>query len=405
MRFYDLITPEGTKDYLFEDCLARREVECRLRSIFSAMGYSEVVTPGIEFFDVFNKNSSFIQQEDLYKLSDTKGRLITIRPDSTIPIARMVATRLKDYTLPLRLFYNQSKYLNNPALAGRSNEIVQAGIELIGSSTKKADLEVLFLAIQALSAFDDANFSLEIGDIGFFKELVSHLNVDENVSEEIRRLIEVKNYPALNDLLDSIGDNKITNALKQLPRLFGGIEVFEKASQLFFDEKIDSILSNLKNVYNNLSMLGYNGKITVDLGIVSKTNYYTGIVFRGYLQGAGDEVLSGGRYDKLIKEFGLDTPAIGFGVNVDTITTILKKLNSAPENKHSDIIIFCESGYELKALSYAKVLNKEGNNVENSVFDSLNETESYAQKKHIEKICVVGEKISFITLKGGATNE
>ena len=70
MRFYDLITPEGTKDYLFEDCLARREVECRLRSIFSAMGYSEVVTPGIEFFDVFNKNSSFIQQEDLYKLSD-----------------------------------------------------------------------------------------------------------------------------------------------------------------------------------------------------------------------------------------------------------------------------------------------------------------------------------------------
>ena len=221
MKRFDLITPEGTKDLLFEECLARRDVEKNLRNIFKGMGYSEVVTPGIEFFDVFHKNSSYIPQEKLYKLSDTKGRLVALRPDSTIPIARMVATRLKEHTLPLRLFYNQT-------LSGRSDEVVQAGKELIGSNSKRADLEVLSIAIHALSTYDSKNFRFEIGDIGFFMELVSQLDVDDSVIEEIRRLIEVKNYPALNDLLDSIGDNKITRALKQLPSLLVGFGGFER---------------------------------------------------------------------------------------------------------------------------------------------------------------------------------
>ena len=329
MKKYDLITPEGTKDILFEECNIKRCVEENLRGLFSGFGYSEVQTPGLEFYDVFNKQSSFIPQERLYKLSDAKCRLVVLRPDSTIPIARMVATRLKDYSLPIRLFYNQSIYSVTPALAGRSDEEVQTGIELIGSSSKKADLEVLSLAIQALSSFDSDNFRLEIGDIGFFTELVSKLNIDDNISEEIRRLIEVKNYPALNDLIDSIGNNEITRALKQLPRLFGGAEVFEKAATLFTDEKTDKILSELKDLYIKLSDLNYNGKITVDLGIVNRTNYYTGVVFRGYLQGCGDSVLSGGRYDKLINEFGLDIPATGFGVNVDSVSSLIRKGKTA----------------------------------------------------------------------------
>lgn len=405
MKRFDLITPEGTKDLLFEECLARREVEKGLHNIFKGMGYSEVVTPGIEFFDVFNKKSSYIPQENLYKLSDSKGRLVAIRPDSTIPIARMAATRLKDYTLPLRLFYNQSIYLNNPLLSGRSDEIVQAGIELIGSPSKKADLEVISIAIQALSSYDSDNFRLEIGDIGFFTELVSQLEVDDIVIEEIRRLIEVKNYPALNDLLDTIGNNKITRALKQLPRLFGGVEVFEKASTLFSDKKIDLILSNLKDLYNKLEELGYNGKIAVDLGIVNRTNYYTGVVFRGYLQGCGDCVLSGGRYDKLISEFGIDIPAIGFGINVDSISAILRKAGKTPTLNKSDVIVFAESGYEMKGLSISQSLYLQGRIVENSVFENLDEVKAYAKAKGISEICIVSDEIVNITLQGGADNE
>jgi ATP phosphoribosyltransferase regulatory subunit len=404
MKRFDLITPEGTKDLLFEECQARREVETKLINTFIGMGYSEVVTPGIEFFDVFNKESSYIPQENLYKLSDSKSRLVTIRPDSTIPIARMVATRLKDYTLPLRLFYNQSIYSINPALSGRSDEIVQAGIELIGSSSRKADLEVLSLAIQALSSFDSDNFRIEIGDIGFFTELVSRLGVNSDIEEEIRRLIEVKNYPALNDLLDTIGNNKITYALKQLPRLFGGVEVFEKASTLFSDEKIEQILSDLKDLYNKLEELGYNGKINLDLGIVNRTNYYTGIVFRGYLQGYGEAVLSGGRYDKLISEFGYDVPAIGFGINVDAISLIQRKNKNNSPSK-TEIIVFGNNGFEIKALTVLQQLNNEGKIAENAVFETLDEVKAYTKIKGINQIYVVSEDIEIINMQGGADNE
>lgn len=405
MKRSDLITPEGTKDLLYEECLNRRNVEAKLKNVFEAMGYSEVVTPGIEFFDVFSKKAGYIPQENLYKLTDTKGRLIVLRPDSTIPIARMVATRLKDKALPLRLFYNQTIYLNNPLLKGKSDEEVQIGIELIGSNSKKADLEVLSLAIQSLANYDKKNFRIEIGHIGFFTELLSKLDVSDDIGEEIRRLIELKNYPALNDLLDSIGDTKVTNALKQLPRLFGSVEVFDKAADLFMDDKIEEILNNLKDLYIKLENLGYNGRITVDLGIVNKVNYYTGVVFRGYLEGFGEAVLSGGRYDNLIKEFGLDIPAVGFAINVDAISKIIRKSGRMPEVKTPDVIVFGDEGYEILALNFSKELSEKYDVVINATEDSLEDTKKYAKLMGIKKICVVSDKISYLDLKDGDFNE
>ena len=200
MRNYDLITPEGTKDLLFGECIVRRDIEKSLFELFRSRGYSEMITPGLEFFDVFNLNSSYFPQENLYKLTDSKGRLLVMRPDSTMPIARVVATRLRDAMLPLKLCYNQTVYRTEPALKGRSDEIFQAGIELIGSDLKIADLEVISTAVESLRSFG-MEFSLEIGNIGIFKELVDRLEVSDHVKEKIRQNIEGKNFPALNDLL------------------------------------------------------------------------------------------------------------------------------------------------------------------------------------------------------------
>ena len=399
MKRYDLITPEGTRDLLFNDCLARRAVENKLAELFKGFGYSEVVTPGIEFYDLFSGSSRNFQQESMYKLTDSKGRLIAMRPDSTIPIARLASTRLKDAKLPLRLYYNQTIYENNALLKGRSDEFVQAGTELIGGENiKRADYEALCMAVEALAEFDKENFRLEIGHIGYFKELVQRLDVDDRVREEIRLLISAKNYPALNDLLDEVGDNQITNALKQLPRLFGGIEVFDKAAELFTDEKIASILEHLKEVYHRLSSLGYEGKISVDLGIVSHTDYYTGIVFKGYLSGVGQSVLKGGRYDGLLAEFGNPCPAVGFGVNCDAVANYLRKNCLAPTLKTPDCVVYGEKGYVVEAIAFARKLVRDGMIVENSLFDTLDETKEYAAAKGIHKIYVVNESVSEIKL-------
>ncbi len=395
MKRYDLITPEGTRDLLFEDCLARRKVEKTLAELFEGFGYSEVVTPGIEFYDAFMGSARNFRQESLYKLTDSKGRLMVLRPDCTIPIARLAATRLKEAQTPLRLYYNQSVFSNNALLKGRSDEVVQAGIELIGGENcKRADYEVLCTAVEALASFDKDNFRLEIGHIGYFKELVAQLDIDEDVVEEIRMLISSKNYPALNDLLDEIGDNDITKALKQLPSLFGGIEVLDKASDIYANDKITGILYNLRKVFTRLSSLGYEGNISVDLGIVSHTDYYTGIVFKGYLSEVGDSVLKGGRYDNLISSFGKDMPAVGFGIKVDQVARHLEKIGANPSAKPADAVIFGEKGYVVEAMAHAQKLVREGMKVEHSLFNTYEQTVEFAKSKGISTIITVGEEIT-----------
>lgn len=159
-------------------------------------------------------------------------------------------------------------------------------------------------AIESLSEFPSLDFTIEIGHIGFFKALINKLNIDDDVKEEIRILTEQKNYASLNDLLDSISDSDEVTALKQLPGLFGGEEVFEKASSLCNDIEIENTLLYLKNLYQSLSRLGLKDRVIIDLGLVNMIDYYTGVVFRGYIEGFGENILSGGRYDSLVKDFG-----------------------------------------------------------------------------------------------------
>ena len=389
MKNYDLITPEGTKDLLFGESVFRRTIEDTLLKLFKSRGYSEIITPGLEFFDVFNMKSRYFPQENLYKLTDSKGRLIVMRPESTMPIARVVATRLRDAELPLKLCYNQTIYRNESLLKGRSDETVQAGIELIGSEMKMADLEVISAAVDALNAFG-LEFSLELGHIGVFKCLVDRLEADEKDKNYIRKLIQNKNFPALNDFLDTFGNNSITAALKKLPTLFGGVEVFEKAEELIPDENVKRILDELREIYCDIAeVYGSEGNITVDLGLVNKTDYYTGLIIKGYLKGHGDEVVTGGRYDKLIADFGYDIPAIGFAVNVNAISKVIEKNGILPSEPAPDVIVFAEEGFEAAAIKQARELREQGFIVENALFTDIESVREYAKEKKICKVVVV----------------
>ena len=391
-----LITPEGTRDLLFEDCMARRQVEARIKELLLNRGFSEVITPGIEFYDVFSSEEHGIAQEKMYKLTDQKGRLLALKPDLTMPVARVAATRLKGQIRPLRLYYDQNIYAVSQALTGRSDETAQIGIEIIGASGRRTDLEVLVLAIEALQSCGLTDFRLEIGHIGFFNTLVRRLNLSEEDAEEIRTLIQTKNFPSLNDRLDRMADRETASILKQLPALFGGEEVFEQAAEILHFSELSADMESLHSIYQSLSQLGLGDKLSIDLGIVNRNDYYTGIVFRGYVEGLGTTALVGGRYDTLLSDYGSPEPAIGFSIDVDAVAKVLK--SSLPALPAPDVLVYADEGYEVKALLEIRKLATHGFTSEFSVFDSFDESRRYALKKGIRTVYLVNDDLVEVRL-------
>lgn len=383
MKRYDLITPEGTRDLLFDESVARRAVEDKLQRLFMEYGYSEVITPGLEFYDVFTLKSRYFAQESMYKLSDAKGRLMVLRPDSTMPIARLVSTRLKDEVYPLKLFYNQNIFRINPKDSGRDDEITQSGIEIIGGDSKRSDIEVLNLAIEALKTFSVDDFRIEIGDSAFFKIFVSKVTDDEDETEILRGYVENKNIPELRKALRKYSQNDSVRALEVLPKLFGGDEVFAVAEEYFHDDRALEVLDDLKQGYDYLCTLGFKDKVSVDFGLVNKANYYTGLLFRGYIQGYGMPVLAGGRYDTLTGEFGENHTATGFAVNINAVANAMLNDNEFTLLTPSEILVFAEQDAIEQGFIHCRELIAKGVRAENSLQNTIDEAIEFAAKKGI----------------------
>lgn len=387
MRNNDCLTPEGTRDLLFEECAAKRAISERITKIFRSFGYSEVITPGLEFYDVFNGKVRYFPQEMMYKLVDGKNRLMVLRPDSTMPIARLAATRLRGKELPLKLFYNQNIFVVNPKDSGRDDEISQTGIEILGGRSEAADYEALVLAAKALAACDE-DYRLEIGDSGIFTELMANYVCDEELEETVRGWIETKNIP----LLDGKFANAETpeeEAFKALPRLFGGFEVFENARKYLRGEVLEQKLARLEKLCRDLSAMIPEDKIRIDLGLGNKKNYYTGIIFRGYVEGYGQPALSGGRYDTLLGGFGREAAAVGFAVNVEAAARVLLKKDKARFKKTPDVLVWSENGAEIAALKHCSELIEQGLNVCNSLLECPNCARKYAAEHNIRRVDIV----------------
>ncbi len=387
MNRFDLLTPEGTRDLLYDECAAKRDIEEKLRKIFTSFGYSEVITPGLEFFDVFNGKSRHFAQECMYKLVDGKNRLMVLRPDNTMPIARLAATRLKKESLPLKLYYNQSIFRVHPKNNARDDEFTQSGIEILGGESVKADYEALILASKALSVCGE-DFRLEIGESGIFRLLAEELETEEDTKENIHNFVEAKNFPALKNALSKF-KGKAAEALEILPSLFGGEEVFNNAEKYMFTPELKEKLSSLKKIFDSLSQTDLSGKIRVDLGLVQKRNYYTGILFSGYVEGLGLPVLSGGRYDTLMGDFGRNTEAVGFAVNVEAAAKVLLKNSSKPILKAPDILVHGTDHAEHEAINECVKLISQGFSVYNSLFKSGEEAENYARLHGIKRMVTV----------------
>ena len=372
-------TPEGTRDRLFSECLERRQAQSALVELFRRRGYTEVITPEVEFYDLFIQSGNPIPQESMLKIIDRSGKIMVMRPDCTAPIARVAATKLKSQPLPQRLYYDQTVFRSGKAHEGGSSEIAQCGVEMIGAVGEKADLEIIALAVDALRACGAKRFHIEIGHAGFYRALAGQMNMPLEELERLRTAIEGKNYALLNDLLEPYRGQSASTALRRLPYLFGGVEVLDEAEELAGD---CASLDYLRRLYETLSAAGYGDDVRFDLGLVHQLDYYTGVVFRGYVEGAGAAVLSGGRYDGLMEQFGRRAEATGFAVDVDALGTCLPV-----EMPRLETVVHYETAMLAQAL--AAVDSRPAGSCELSPCRTLESTMNLAREKGASQVLVL----------------
>lgn len=356
-----LHTPEGVRDIYDEECRKKLAVQHIIRHLFHTFGYHDIQTPTFEFFDIFSKERGSVASKNLYKFFDREGNTLVLRPDMTPSIARAVSKYYMDETMTVRFCYSGSTFINHSELQGKLKESTQMGAELLGDESPEADAEMISLAANALKQAGVREFQVEIGEMDFFKGIVEEAGMNPETEGELRRLIEIKNYFGIEELLaHSSLDASLKEILLNLPGLFGSYDILQKAESMAGSARSRAAIERLKKLYRLLEEEGLEQYISFDLGMISMYHYYTGIIFKVYTYGTGDAVATGGRYDRLLGQFGKDSAAVGFGLNLDQLMIAMSRQKLAFPEKPEEYMILYEASMRGKALCFARTLRDKG---------------------------------------------
>lgn len=350
--------PEGTRDLLFEQCKTKRLLQERITNVFDSYGFQEVITPTIEFYQTYHTAFDTLKDEDMFKFFDHNGQILALRMDMTVPIARVTTTRFKDQKPPFRFSYCANVYKVKESFAGKTNEVSDCGIELIGLRDDESDLEIISCAMDVMQTLQQDSYTLEIGNVNFFRSACIDANLNEKQIATLADLIDRKSMSELASYLETLAFSQQYRAFfLELPWMSGDQEMLKAARAYCFNTNLVSILDELLTLSQELQELGYGEHISFDLGKVPRLNYYSGLIFQGYIEGVGTSVLSGGRYDSLLETFGRALPAIGFSVKLDYILSVLKLQTP---NKES-IRLAYPIQKKMEAMQQAKELRKQYN--------------------------------------------
>lgn len=360
-----LHTPDGVRDIYNSECEKKLLLESKMHRILKKYGFKDIETPTFEFFDIFNKERGTIASKEMYKFFDRDGNTLVLRPDITPSIARCVAKYYKEEEMPIRLCYTQNTFINNSSYQGKLKETTQLGAELINDNSVEGDAEMIALTISCLLEVGLKEFQVEIGQADFFKGLVEEANFDEEEVEQIRILIEDKNLFGVENI---VSQKDISDELKEvflkLPELFGDISNLTNAKSMTTNQRALHAIERLERLYAILVSYGYGKYVTFDLGMLSKYNYYTGIIFRAYTYGTGDAIADGGRYDNLVGQFGKEAPAIGVAIITNQLMLALSRQKiDIPTNENNTLILYNEK-YSPMAIQLANQFRGEDMNVE-----------------------------------------
>ena len=305
--------PSGTRDVLPDEMRELRMMTDRMRDVFAAAGYGEVYTPALEYEQTFQRTNA-VGAQPAYRVFDDQGSVLVLRPEMTIPIARLAATRYPHAELPLRFCYLAHAYRGVRPQRGQSREFLQAGVELLGAPGSEGTAEVLGVLCAALDAAGLKNYRVGLGDASLYPSLLDAFGVGAERQDLILTELAAGDFVGADREIHALGlDGDAADLLLRLARTRGGPEVLEGLSGALRDA-----LSGMRDVHARLNP-AVAARIIFDLGLVRSLGYYTGAVFQVYDPAYGVPLGSGGRYDDLLGSFGRALPAVGFALNVERL--------------------------------------------------------------------------------------
>ncbi|WP_066720587.1 ATP phosphoribosyltransferase regulatory subunit [Clostridium sp. Marseille-P299] len=400
-----LHTPEGVRDIYNSECETKMSLERNLKSRIHRYGFRDIQTPTFEFFDIFSKERGTVPSKDMYKFFDREGNTLALRPDITPSIARCVAKYYKEESMPIRLCYCGSTFINNSSYQGKLKETTQLGAELINDASVEADAEMIVLTVECLKLSGLEEFQVEIGQADFFKGLVEEATLKDDEVEQLRVLIENKNLFGVEEL---ISEKQIEEPVKkvflQLTELFGSIEIVSSIKSIIKNQRAIKAIERLEQLYDLLKAYGVEKYISFDLGMLSKYNYYTGIIFRAYTNGTGDAVITGGRYDTLVSQFGKDAPAIGMAVLVDQLLTALSRQKLIPKLEPTNTLIVYKKELRNTAIALTQHFRSEDMNIELLLEEKeieINTYIEYANRSSIGGILYLAKPNEVLVINAG----
>ncbi|ANE46831.1 ATP phosphoribosyltransferase [Paenibacillus swuensis] len=344
--------PTGVKDYLPDAVGKLRAIERSVLDCMEGWGYRQIMTPSMEYYDTVGVASS-TSDKKLFKLLNNRGTTLVLRSDMTAPIARVVSSMLKEETFPIRLSYHSNVFRAFEEEAGREAEFYQTGVELVGDASPEADAEVVALSIASLKAAGVDSFKIAMGHVGFLNGLF-----EETLDGRPEDQLALKGYLLNRDYVGYrllISELDLTDAVRKelegILRLRGGLEVCEQALNLSPNPQAEASIRHLCQVWEVLQDYGVCDDVSIDLTMIGDFSYYTGMTFEGYAADLGFPVVSGGRYDNLLQQFGRPAPATGFALKTTRILEVSTR--GGEQEKRARVLVLYRTEERREALEFA----------------------------------------------------
>lgn len=319
---------------------AAEQMALTLGALFEGKGYLPYKMSKFEEYDLYARNKDFLISDSIITFTDLSGKLMALKPDVTLSIAK----NSKDRPWVQKVYYKENVYRISRGAQGYK-EIMQLGLEAMGDVDDYCILEILTLAEQSLSKISD-NGVLEISHLGIIKELTDAMGIPLDRRDNLVKLISQKNPHELTALCCDCGvAEEDIELLRWITTTSGAPAKMLPLLRAKLAGKVsDATLTQFETI-----LLALEGNVIVDFSVVDNIHYYNGFVFRGFISGIPDPVLSGGQYDKLMKKLGRTAGAMGFAVYAD----LLQRLEQKQEAYDVDVLLLYQQDTPLSQLQKA----------------------------------------------------